>query len=139
MPHPTAIAALAAAPLYLAPFLSGLAAQHAALLPVFVAIWVTWRMVIRPATWTTPATMGLRLSGLWLTVLAHIVLLILGFALGRGFASVMALALALPYWVPVALALGALPLGHLLAVSRRAALDEADDPSDQGVSTGSGV
>lgn len=146
MPNPAtvaaSVAALAAAPLYLAPFLAGLAAAPAAMIPVFVAVWAIWLMLMRPRHWGRRAMPGLALGGLWLAVLAQGLLIVAIFATGRGLAVLNAQALAMPAWLPAALALLALPLG--LRLSRAPAapappLDAADDPADQGVSAGSGA
>lgn len=135
-PAPT-LAALVAAPLYFGPFLAGLAQGPAALLPVFVAIWTIWQMLVRPPGWGRPAVPGVALGGLWLGVLAHGLLIVAAFATGRGFAVLIGGALALPGWIAVALALTALPLG--LRLARPAVLDGAPDPADQGEPAGTGA
>lgn len=134
---PAALAALVAAPLYFGPFLAGLSQAPGLLLPVFAAIWTIWRMTVRPAGWARRAVPGIRLGGLWLSVLAHLLLLIALFATGRGFSTLIGGAIALPGWVAVALALLALPLG--LRLARPPALDAARVPADQGTAAGSGA
>ena len=142
MPNRATLAALAAAPLFLAPFLAGLAGSTPTLVPVFAAVWAVWLMLVRPAGWGRRAVPGLALGGLWLAVLAQVLLIVVIFATGRGFAVLSGQALALPVLLPPLLALGALPLGFLLArppTGPRPPLDAATDPADQGASAGTGA
>lgn len=137
MPNPAILAALVAAPLYAAPFLAGLSMSPKALIPVFAAIWALWLLLARPARWTRRAVPGPALGGLWLAVLAQGLLIVAIFATGRGLAVLNGAALALPGWLPVALALTSLPLARLLAGRHGPPLDAAADPADQGASAGS--
>lgn len=134
---PALLGALCAAPLFLAPLLAGLTMAPTALMPVFVAVWAVWQMLLRPAAWRRRAVPGAALGRLWIGVLGQALLLGLLFAVGRGLAVVIGGAAGLPGWAPVLLALAALPLA--LLVARAPALDAARVPADQGETAGSGA
>lgn len=142
MPRPPAprlvsprLAALCAAPLFLAPLLAGMALAPSAFMPAFVAIWAVWLLLLRPVAWRRRAVPGAALGRLWMTVLGQALLVGLLFAVGRGLAVLLGGAAALPGWVPVLVALAALPLAAVVA--RAPVLDAGGVPTDQGNAAGS--
>jgi hypothetical protein len=102
--------------LYFAPFLAGLTYAPLPLLTVFVAIYVIWLAANRPAIWAeatrggTPVGLAVHLAG---STLTQILTIFLGFGLGRGFASLAGPA-TLPIWIPIVLAMAAIPLSRLI-------------------------
>ena len=121
-----------AAMLYFGPLLAGLSGTAELALPVFVAIFTLWIVVMRPAIWArvtqdgTPLALAVYLAGI---TLMQILLVILCFGLGRGLSAVLGGALDIPQWVPVLLSALALPLARLIWNPQRAA--EIDAFTDQ--------
>lgn len=108
---------LVAALLYVGPFLSGLGQGPALMVPIFTAVFVIWVAVMRPAVWArvttagAPAVLAARLA---MVTLLQVLLVVVAFALGRGFAALTEAALALPLWLPPLLSLLAVPLARLV-------------------------
>ncbi|WP_126978153.1 hypothetical protein [Frigidibacter oleivorans] len=105
--------------IHLAPLLAGLAVTPIALLPVFVAAFVLWLALARPRLWALPAggPMAPVAARLAAKALLQSLLIAAAFGLGRGFAGMAGEPLPVPLWLPVALALAALPMA--LAGNRR--------------------
>ena len=107
--------------LYFAPFLAGLTYAPLALLTVFVAVYVIWLAANRPAIWAeatrggTPVGLAVHLIG---STLTQVLIIFLAFGLGRGFASLAGPA-TLPIWIPVVLAVAAVPLSRLIGHPER--------------------
>ncbi len=112
---------LTAALLYFAPFMSGLSAAPEVLLVFFAAVLMLWIVALRPKIWSevtasgTPLSLALYVGGL---TIIQMLLVAFAFALGRGLAGLIGMALPLPVWLPILLALAALPLS-LMARDRR--------------------
>ena len=108
---------LVAGLLYLAPFLAGLANAPLAMLVAFSAIFLLWLVVMRPAILSHVEADGktFALSSLLaLTTLLQMMLVMVAFILGRGMATLLDGGIALPVWVPIVMALAAIPLGKLI-------------------------
>lgn len=107
---------LAAAMLYLGPFLAGLSHAPILFLPIFVALFVLWVALMRPAVWArvtregTPLALAVHLGGL---TLMQVLLVIAAFGFGRGLTAMVG-TLDLSPWKALALTALALPLGRLL-------------------------
>ncbi len=110
------VISLLAALLYLSPFLAGLSAAPISVLPIFVAAYVLWVAVMRPAIWAeataggTPLALAVHLAG---QTLVQVLLVFLAFGIGRGLSALVG-ALELPDWVAVVPALSAVPLAWAL-------------------------
>ncbi|NBZ88112.1 hypothetical protein [Stagnihabitans tardus] len=106
----------ATALLYLGPLLAGLSGHGWAMVGAFLAIFVLWSVILRPHLWPSPAE-ALRseaLVALASLVTTQALLVILCFALGRGFGGVMGIRPDLPFWFPAALSFLSVPLSRLL-------------------------
>jgi hypothetical protein len=107
--------------LYFAPFLAGLTYAPLILLTLFVGIYVIWLAANRPAIWAeatrggTPVALAVHLAG---STLTQVLTIFLAFGLGRGFASLAGPA-ALPLWLPIGLAVAAVPLSRLIGHPER--------------------
>ncbi len=107
--------------LYFAPFLAGLTYAPLSLLAVFVAVYVIWLAANRPAIWAeatrggTPVSLAVHLVG---STLTQVLTIFLAFGLGRGFASLAGPA-TLPVWIPIVLAVAAVPLSRLIGHPER--------------------
>lgn len=107
---------LAAAMLYLGPFVAGLSDAPTLFLPVFVALFMLWTALMRPAVWArvtrdgTPVALAVHLGGL---TLMQVLFVIVAFGFGRGLTAMVG-TLELSPWKPLALTVLALPLGRLL-------------------------
>lgn len=130
--------------LYFGPLLAGLAGTTELALPVFVAVFTLWVVVMRPAIWArvtqegTPLALAVYLAGI---TLMQILLVILCFGLGRGLSALLGATLAVPYWLPVLMSALALPVARLVWNPQRAAeidafMDEALKELDGGRATG---
>jgi hypothetical protein len=108
--------------LYFAPFLAGLTYAPLTLLTLFVAVYVIWLAANRPAIWAeatrggTPVSLAVHLVG---STLTQVLTIFLAFGLGRGFASLAGPA-TLPIWIPIMLAVAAVPLSRLIGHPERA-------------------
>lgn len=106
----------ATALLYLGPLLAGLAGHGWAMVLPFTAIFTLWSIILRPHLWPNPAQ-ALRPDALVAPaalVASQALLVVLCFALGRGFGGVMGMSAALPFWFPAALSFLSVPLSRLL-------------------------
>lgn len=107
---------LAAAMLYLGPFVAGLSNAPILFLPIFVALFVLWVALMRPAIWSrvtregTPAALAIHLGGL---TMMQVLFVILAFGFGRGLTAMVG-TLDFEPWKSLALTALALPLGRLL-------------------------
>ena len=103
--------------LYLGPLVAGLARHGLAVLPAFVAIFVLWQILMRPADWPRrPAdwTGDGVIAGALARVLLMVVLVALCYALGRGLSGAVGAAPAVPLAVPLLMSFIAVPLARLL-------------------------
>jgi hypothetical protein len=111
------ILSVVAAMLYVGPFLAGLMAAPIGMLPVFLAIFMLWVIILRPSVWAkataggTPVALALHLGGL---TLVQALLVMVSFGLGRGLAMLVGGTIDLPVWLPALLSLAALPVGRLV-------------------------
>jgi hypothetical protein len=109
------IAALGAL-LFLGPLCAGLAAAPITLLPIFVASFVLWVVMMRPSVWAeatrggTPVALAVHPAGV---TLVQVLMIFLCFGFGRGLAMLSA-PLDIPVWTCVVLTLAAVPLGWAL-------------------------
>jgi hypothetical protein len=102
--------------LYIGPLLAGFGGAGLAVVPVFVAIFLLWLIVLRPQDWPGNLVDWQRPDAwfaLLVRVIVQIVLVLLCFGIGRGFAGVTDLMTDIPAWLPVALSIGAVALGRL--------------------------
>lgn len=107
----------ATALLYLGPLLAGLAGFGWLQVPVFVALFVLWLVILRPQRWPS------RLAG-WkkpeaLVTLAaqtatQALLVLVCFGIGRGIGGVTGLVLPLPELLPIGISLLAIPLSRMI-------------------------
>lgn len=119
--------------LYLGPLLAGAGGYGWSVIPVFVALFLLWQIVLRPqdwpqdrAEWASPDS--------WLAFLTQIIvqvlLVTLCFGIGLGLMRVAGLHVPLPFMGPVMLSLLSIPIARLAWPPQRAAeldafLDEA--------------
>lgn len=103
--------------LYAGPLLAGLSGHGWTVLPAFVATFVLWQVVMRPADW--PA--GLQAwrqpgasAGAMLRVLALVTLVAAMFGIGRGIGAVAGALSSVPLAAALGLSMMAVPLARLL-------------------------
>jgi hypothetical protein len=107
---------VAAAMLYLGPFLAGLSAAPITVMPIFVAIFMLWITVMRPSVWAkataqgTPAALAVLLGSI---TLVQTLLVVLAFAIGRGMGGLVG-NLSMQPWVPVLISLLSVPAARIL-------------------------
>lgn len=105
----------ASALLYLGPLLAGLSGMGWAAVPVFVALFALWLVVMRPAQWPRDISAWTRETVLaaaaQLAVNALIVIVLFG--IGRGIGGVAGFLPQIPPFVPVALSFLAVPLSRM--------------------------
>lgn len=111
------VLSLIATLLFVGPLLAGLGGTSEVALPIFVAIFTLWLVIMRPAVWArvtregTPVALAVHLAGV---TLVQVILVMLCFVVGRGLSILIGAPLGLPGWLPVALSMAALPIGLLL-------------------------
>lgn len=102
--------------LYAGPLVAGLAGQGWGVLPAFVAVFVLWQVVMRPADW--PRDPALWTGSQVLAALARIALLLVlvavMFGIGRGIGGIAGHLPAIPRYLPLALSFLSVPLARLL-------------------------
>lgn len=102
--------------LYLGPLLAGACGAGWSVIPVFVALFLLWLVVLRPQDW--PQSLEDWQSpdawiGLTTRVVVQFVLVLLCYGVGAGFAGVTGLPFEVPLVLPVLLSLAAVPLARL--------------------------
>jgi hypothetical protein len=106
----------ATALLYLGPLLAGLSGHGWAMILPFTAIFTLWSIILRPHLWPSPSQ-ALRADALVAPaalVTSQALLVVVCFALGRGFGGVMGVKAGLPFWFPAAISFLSVPLSRLL-------------------------
>lgn len=106
----------AAALLYLGPLLGGIIGMAWEAVPVFVALFALWMVIMRPSRWPRdPKDWNLSTvySGI-LQLLVSVVIVIVLFAVGRGIASLAAFDLRISPYFPIAVSFLATPLSRLV-------------------------
>lgn len=105
---------LAIALLYLGPFVAGLSRAGAGILPVFVAAFFLWLLLMRPGlAGNAEGGAGRALATLAGSALVQVVLVLLVYGLGRGLSVLTGGPAAVPLWLAAALSLTALPLARI--------------------------
>ena len=107
----------ATALLYLGPLLAGLGRFGWAQVPVFVAIFVLWLIIMRPQQW--PKTLAAWQRPEALVTLAALtatqaLLVVVCFGVGRGIGGVTGFVLALPMLLPIGISLLSIPICRLI-------------------------
>jgi hypothetical protein len=107
----------ATALLYLGPLLAGLAGQGWASVPVFVAIFVLWLVVMRPWAWPRePRAWGN--AQVWVGAASQVavqtLLVVMCFAIGRGLGGVVGVLALFHPLLPVAISFLSLPVSRLV-------------------------
>lgn len=102
--------------LYFGPLLAGACGAGWSVIPVFVALFLLWLVVQRPQDW--PQSLEDWQSpdawiGLTTRVAVQLILVLLCYGIGAGFAAVTGLAFDVPMVLPVLLSLAAVPLARL--------------------------
>jgi len=113
----------ATALLYLGPLLAGLGGFGWRVVPVFVLIFLTWTLVLRPASW--PATRAdwqrpAAVVALMAQSAVQVLLVTLCFGIGRGIGGALGLVPPFPVVLPIAISFLAIPLCRLIWDPRRA-------------------
>ena len=105
----------ATALLYMGPLFAGMAGHGWAMALVFGAIFTLWSVILRPHLWPAPDQFRRpeALVALSALVATQVLLVVVCFALGRGFGGVMGLQPDLPYWLPAAISFLSVPLSRL--------------------------
>lgn len=124
---------LASVMLYAGPVIAGLAGYGWGVVPAFVAIFVAWHIVMRPAQWPrVPAAWRdpTVQTGAALQVGVVLVVVLVCFGAGRGLGGVIGYLPPLPLVVPLFLSLAAVPLARMVhdphqATGMDAFLDDA--------------
>ena len=122
---------LGTALLYFGPLLAGLVGQGWAMVPVFVAIFLLWSVILRPHLW--PGSLAdfarngaaVALASL---VATQILLVVLCFGIGRGIGGVLNLKPALSYFLPATISFLSVPFSRLIWNPRVAADNVGFDP-----------
>ena len=107
----------ATALLYLGPLLAGLGGFGWRIVPVFVAIFLLWTLILRPATWPQTAPDWLRpdlLIRLLGQSLIQVLLVVVCFGIGRGLGGVTGFLPPFPVLLPIAISMLAIPLCRLI-------------------------
>ncbi|MBN2631116.1 MAG: hypothetical protein JXR75_11320 [Rhodobacteraceae bacterium] len=103
-------------PLYLGPLLAGLSAMGWSAVPVFIAVFALWLVVMRPATWPRDLTLWNMEKAVAAAaqVAVNAVIVVVLFAVGRGLGGVAGFVPQIPPFVPVAVSFLAVPLSRLV-------------------------
>lgn len=96
---------LATLPLYLGPLLAGLSGLGWSAVPVFVAVFALWLVVMKPGTWPRDlaAWNGTRVVAAAAQVAVNALIVVLLFGAGRGIGGIAGFIPNIPTFVPVAL------------------------------------
>ena len=120
----------ASALLYLGPLLAGLSGMGWAAVPVFIALFALWLVVMRPVQW--PRDPGLWTSQTVVAAAAQVavnaLIVVVLFGIGRGIGGVAGFLPNFPAFFPVALSFLAIPLSRLAGDPAR--LAETDQSPD---------
>lgn len=107
---------MATACLYIGPLLAGMGGYGWAVVPVFIAIFLLWLIVLRPQEWPQTAA-DWQSPDSWLAIATRAVvqtlLVVICFGVGRGLAGVAGLSVTLPFMGPIFLSLLAIPIARL--------------------------
>ncbi|WP_151718193.1 hypothetical protein [Gemmobacter serpentinus] len=110
--------------LYLGPLLAGVGGYGWLVVPVFVAIFLLWQIVLRPQDWPQDLAEWAQPDS-WLAFLTQVVMQILlvsvCFGIGMGLTRVAGLNLHLPFMGPIMLSLLSIPIARLAWPPQRAA------------------
>lgn len=134
----------ATALLYLGPLLAGLGGFGWSRVPVFVAIFLLWTLILRPATWPQTAADWARpdlLIGLLTQSVMQVLIVALCFGIGRGLGGVLGVQPAYPVMLPIAVSFLSIPLCRLLWNPHKAAeMDRFLDTAIAGIkAAGAGI
>ncbi len=113
----------ATALLYLGPLFAGLGGFGWSVVPVFVAIFLVWTLIMRPQNWPKTAADWSRPEALVTLVaqsLMQVLLVTLCFGIGRGIGGVLGALPPFPLMLPIALSFLSIPLARLLWDPRKA-------------------
>ena len=127
----------ATALLYLGPLLAGLGGFGWRVVPVFVAIFLLWTLILRPSSWPQTRADWTRPEAL-VTLLAQsavqVLLVVICFGIGRGIGGALGVVPPFPVLLPVAISALAVPLCRLIWDPRKAeAMDRFLDTAIQGI------
>ena len=106
----------AAALLYLGPLLGGMIGLAWEAVPVFVALFALWMVVMRPSRWPRDIkdwNSTIVLGGI-LQVLVSVLIVVVLFAVGRAIASLSGLSLKVEPYLPIAIAFLATPISRMV-------------------------
>lgn len=103
--------------LYFGPLLAGACGAGWSVIPVFVALFLLWLVVLRPQDW--PQSLEDWQSpdawiGLTTRVVVQLILVLLCYSIGAGFAGMTGLPFDIPMVLPILLSLAAVPLARLV-------------------------
>ena len=107
----------ATALLYFGPLLAGLGGLGWAQVPVFVAIFVLWLIILRPQHWPKTLTDWQKPAALIFVAAqtaTQALLVVVCFGVGRGIGGVTGFSLALPVLLPVGISLLSIPLCRMI-------------------------
>lgn len=127
----------ATALLYLGPLLAGLGGFGWRIVPVFVAIFLAWTLILRPSTWPQTAADWKRpdlLIRLLAQSLMQVLLVAVCFGVGRGFGGVAGFLPPVPALLPISISFLAIPLCRLIYdPSKAEAMDRFLDTALAGI------
>ncbi len=133
----------ATALLYLGPLFAGLGGFGWSVVPVFVAIFLLWTLIMRPQNWPKTAADWKRPEA-WVTLVAQLVmqglLVTACFGIGRGIGGVLGALPQFPLMLPIAVSFLSIPLARMLWDPRKAEamdrfLDDAMAQVERGPAT----
>lgn len=127
--------------LYLGPLLAGLGGFGWAQVPVFVAIFVLWLIILRPQQWPKTLTDWQKPEAL-ITLAAQTatqaLLVVICFGVGRGIGGVTGFSLALPTLLPVGISFLSIPMCRMIWDPwKNAQIDTLLDDAMAAIETGS--
>ncbi|MDP2740575.1 MAG: hypothetical protein Q8O82_18140 [Pseudorhodobacter sp.] len=131
MPNRLQIFRVAGVLLYGGPLLAGLGGFGWPVVPVFIAIFLLWLVILRPQEWPASLADWQRpeaMVALAARAAVQLLLVALCFGIGRGIGGVLGGTPTVPVVVPIAMSLLAIPLARLVGNPAEAA--ELDAPLD---------
>ena len=127
----------ATALLYLGPLIAGLGGFGWRIVPVFVAIFLMWTLILRPSTWPQSRADWSRpdlLVALLAQSLVQVLLVVLCFGIGRGLGGAFGTLPPIPVLLPISISFAAIPLCRLIWNPKQAeAMDRFLDTALAGI------
>jgi len=131
----------ATALLYLGPLMAGLGGFGWRVVPVFIAIFLLWTLILRPSSWPQTRADWQRPEAVVTLVaqsLVQALLVIVCFGIGRGLGGVLGALPPFPVLLPVAISFLAIPLCRLIWDPKKAeAMDRFLDTAIDGITAAS--